>query len=161
MVVLPLLPVIASSLIFLSFGITIPSLAHANFMDLVKRETGLNIEIISPQEESRLAVVGCVPLLNRSIKRALVFDIGGGSTEVSLAKMSNSGRTIIEGFVSLPYGVVTVSEAFPEHEMTDLAYNTIIERTHKILAEFEEKYHIESRSLLHITNSQTNDELFV
>lgn len=112
------------------------------FMDLVKKETGLNIEIISPQEESRLAVVGCVPLLNRNIKRALVFDIGGGSTEVSLARMSNSGRTIIEGFVSLPYGVVTVSEAFPEHEMTDLAYNTIIERTHKILAEFEEKYHI-------------------
>jgi len=112
------------------------------FIDLVKKETGLNIEIISPQEESRLAVVGCVPLLNRSIKRALVFDIGGGSTEVSLARMSNSGRTIIEGFVSLPYGVVTVSEAFPEHEMTDLAYNTIIERTHKILAEFEEKYHI-------------------
>lgn len=112
------------------------------FMDLVKKETGLNIEIISPQEESRLAVVGCVPLLNRNIKRALVFDIGGGSTEVSLARMSNSGRTIIEGFVSLPYGVVTVSEAFPEHDMTDLAYNTIIERTHKILAEFEEKYHI-------------------
>lgn len=112
------------------------------FMDLVKKETGLNIEIISPQEESRLAVVGCVPLLNRNIKRALVFDIGGGSTEVSLARMSNSGRTIIEGFVSLPYGVVTVAEAFPDHEMTDLAYNTIIERTHKILAEFEEKYHI-------------------
>ena len=112
------------------------------FLDLVKKETGLSIEIISPQEESRLAVVGCVPLLNRNIKRALVFDIGGGSTEVSLARMTNSGRTIIEGFVSLPYGVVTVSEAFPDHDMTDLAYSTIIERTHKILAEFEEKHHI-------------------
>ena len=112
------------------------------FLDLVKKETGLTIETISSQEESRLAVVGCIPLLNRHIKRALVFDIGGGSTEVSLARMSNSGRTVTEGYVSLPYGVVTVSEAFPAHEMTDLAYNTIIERTHKILAEFEEKYHI-------------------
>ncbi len=112
------------------------------FLDLVKKETGLNIETISSQEEARLAVVGCVPLLNRNIKRALVFDIGGGSTEVSLARMTNSGRTIIEGFVSLPYGVVTVSEAFPNHEMTDLAYNTIMERTHKILAEFEERYNI-------------------
>ena len=112
------------------------------FLDLVKKETGLSIETISSQEESRLAVVGCIPLLNRHIKRALVFDIGGGSTEVSLARMSHSGRTIIEGYVSLPYGVVTVSEAFPDHEMTDLAYNTIIERTHKILAEFEEKYRI-------------------
>ena len=112
------------------------------FLDLVKKETGLTIETISSQEESRLAVAGCLPLLNRNIKRALVFDIGGGSTEVSLARTTNSGRTIIEGYVSLPYGVVTVSEAFPNHDMTDLAYNTIIERTHNILAEFEEKYHI-------------------
>lgn len=112
------------------------------FLDLVKKETGLTIETISSQEEARLSVVGCIPLLNRHIKRALVFDIGGGSTEVSLARMTNSGRTIIEGYVSLPYGVVTVAEAFPNHEMTDLAYNTIIERTHKILTEFEEKYNI-------------------
>lgn len=112
------------------------------FIDAVHKETGLNIEIISSKEESRLAVVGCIPLLNRSIKRALVFDIGGGSTEISLARITNSGKTFIEGFVSLPYGVVTVSEAFPAQDMTDLAYNTIIERTHKILAEFEEKYQI-------------------
>lgn len=112
------------------------------FLDMVKKETGLNIEIISPQEESRLAVVGCIPLLARSIKRALVFDIGGGSTEISLARTTNSGNTFIEGYVSLPYGVVTISEAFPSGDMTDLAYNTIIERTHKILAEFEEKHHI-------------------
>ena len=112
------------------------------FLELVKKETNLDIEIISSHEEARLAVVGCVPLLNRHIKRALVFDIGGGSTEVSLARMTASGKTLIEGYVSLPYGVVTVSEAFPNHEMTDLAYDTIIERTHKILNEFENKYHI-------------------
>lgn len=115
----------------------------AEFIDGVKRETGLNIEIISSKEESRLAVVGCIPLLSRNIKRALVFDIGGGSTEISLARITNSGNTFIEGFVSLPYGVVTISEAFPSQDMTNLAYNTIIERTHKILSEFEEKYQIE------------------
>lgn len=112
------------------------------FIDAVKKDTGLNIEIISSKEESRLAVVGCIPLLNRTIKRALVFDIGGGSTEISLARVTNSGNTFIEGFVSLPYGVVTISEAFPEQDMTNLAYNTIIERTHKILKEFEDKYNI-------------------
>lgn len=84
----------------------------SEFVELVKRETGLNLEIISSKEESRLAVVGCIPLLNRSIKRTLVFDIGGGSTEISLARITNSGKTFIEGFVSLPYGVVTISEAF-------------------------------------------------
>lgn len=114
----------------------------AEFVELVRRETGLNLEIISSKEESRLAVVGCIPLLNRSIKRTLVFDIGGGSTEISLARVTNSGKTFIEGFVSLPYGVVTISEAFPEKEMTSLAYDTIIERTHKILQEFEDKYKI-------------------
>ncbi len=112
------------------------------FLDLVKKETGLTIETISSKEESRLAVVGCIPLLNRSIKRALVFDIGGGSTEISLARITNSGKTFIEGFVSLPYGVVTVSEAFPSQDMTNLAYDTIIERTHKLLKEFDEKHQI-------------------
>ena len=59
--------------------------------ELVKKETGLTIETISSKEESRLAVVGCIPLLNRNIKRALVFDIGGGSTEISLARVTNCG----------------------------------------------------------------------
>lgn len=113
-----------------------------DFIAAVKKETGLNIEIISSKEESRLAVVGCIPLLNRNIKRALIFDIGGGSTEISLARVANSGKTFIEGFVSLPYGVVTVSEAFPGNDMTELAYNTIMERTQGILKEFEEKFHI-------------------
>ena len=114
----------------------------AEFEKAVERNTGLKMEVISSKEEARLAVVGCLPLLNRMIKRALVFDIGGGSTEISLARITESGRTFIEGFVSLPYGVVTISEAFPGKEMTTLAYNTIVERTQKILQEFEDKYHI-------------------
>lgn len=112
------------------------------FISAVKKETGLNIEIISSKEEARLAVVGCIPLLNRNIKRALIFDIGGGSTEISLARITNTGKTFIEGYVSLPYGVVTVSEAFPGNDMTDLAYDTIIERTQDILKDFEERFHI-------------------
>lgn len=113
-----------------------------NFLEQVKKETNLNLEIISSQEEARLAVVGCIPLLARNIKRALIFDIGGGSTEISLARTTSSGNTFIEGYISLPYGVVTISEAFPSQDMTDLAYNTIIERTHKILKDFEDKHHI-------------------
>lgn len=112
------------------------------FLNSVKQQTGLNIEIISSQEEARLAVVGCVPLLNRSLKRVLVFDIGGGSTEISLARVTSSGKTFIEGYVSLPYGVVTVSEAFPNKDMTNLAYDTIVERTGQLLEAFENKHHI-------------------
>lgn len=112
----------------------------AEFIDKAKKETGLEIEIISSQEESRLAVVGCVPLLNRNVSRGLIFDIGGGSTEISLARVTNSGKIFTEGYVSLPYGVVTIAEAFPDNDMTSLAYDTIIERTHKLLQEFDEKY---------------------
>ncbi|MBP1532105.1 MAG: Ppx/GppA family phosphatase [Alphaproteobacteria bacterium] len=114
----------------------------AEFEKAVAKETGLSMEVISSKEEARLAVVGCMPLLNRMIKRALVFDIGGGSTEISLARITETGKTFIEGFVSLPYGVVTISEAFPAKDMTNLVYDTIVERTHKILQEFEDKYHI-------------------
>ena len=113
-----------------------------DFEKSVEKETGLNMEVISSKEEARLAVVGCMPLLNRMIKRALVFDIGGGSTEISLARITESGRTFIEGFVSLPYGVVTISEAFPGKDMTKLAYDTIVERTQKILQDFEDRYKI-------------------
>jgi len=114
----------------------------AQFVEMVKSQAGLELEIISPKEEARLSVVGCLPLLNRNIKRVLVFDIGGGSTQISLARVTDSGKTFIEGFVSLPYGVVTVSEAFAGHEMSTLEYSTVMERTQNILAEFEEKYHI-------------------
>ena len=113
-----------------------------DFEKAVAKETGLPMEVISSKEEARLAVVGCMPLLNRMIKRALVFDIGGGSTEISLARITETGKTFIEGFVSLPYGVVTISEAFPARDMTNLAYDTIVERTQKILQEFEDKYQI-------------------
>ena len=112
------------------------------FVDKVKKETGINLEIISSKEEARLAAVGCIPLLHRDIQRMLVFDIGGGSTEISLARVTSAGNTFIEGFVSLPYGVVTISEAFPSKDMTTLAYDTIIERTHGLLAEFDERFGI-------------------
>lgn len=114
----------------------------AQFVEMAKRDAGIELEVISSKEEARLSVVGCLPLLNRNIKRVLVFDIGGGSTQISLARVTDFGKTFIEGFVSLPYGVVTVSEAFAGHEMNTLEYSTVMDRTQNILREFEEKYHI-------------------
>ena len=114
----------------------------SSFVDMVKKEAGIELEVISSKEEARLSVVGCLPLLNRNIKRVLVFDIGGGSTQISLARVTDFGKTFIEGFVSLPYGVVTISEAFAGHEMSKLEYNTVLERTQGILQEFEDKHKI-------------------
>lgn len=114
----------------------------AQFVEMAKRDAGIDLEIISSKEEARLSVVGCLPLLNHSIRRVLVFDIGGGSTQISLARVTDGGKTFIEGFVSLPYGVVTISEAFAGHEMSKLEYSTVVERTQAILQDFEDRYHI-------------------
>src|SRR6202008_2380754 len=52
------------------------------FLARVREEIGIEIEIISTTEEARLVVAGCAPLLNPRIPYAIVFDIGGGSTEI-------------------------------------------------------------------------------
>ena len=54
----------------------------AGFIARVKQETGLALEIVTTEEEARLAVAGCAPLLDHACHSALVFDIGGGSTDL-------------------------------------------------------------------------------
>jgi len=112
------------------------------FLAKVKKETGVELEIISTKEEARLAVAGCMPLVNRNITKTLVFDIGGGSTEISWATITPHGKTNIEGYVSIPYGVVTIAEAFPGEDMTSLAYDAVVDKTIKLLLDFEEKHNI-------------------
>ena len=53
-----------------------------DFIAQVKRETGLRLDIIAPEEEARLAVISCAPLVNMKTEQLLVVDIGGGSTEL-------------------------------------------------------------------------------
>ena len=55
----------------------------AEFLERVRRETGIELEIISSSEEAGLALAGCSPLLDRCVPHAVIFDIGGGSTQVS------------------------------------------------------------------------------
>src|SRR5258706_11897913 len=52
------------------------------FLARVTRETGLTIEVIGPGEEALLAVAGCSALLDPARRQAIMFDIGGGSTEL-------------------------------------------------------------------------------
>lgn len=58
------------------------------FVRRVTRETGLAMDIISAEEEARLAVAGCAPLVDPEAEQLLVFDIGGGSTELIWVDMS-------------------------------------------------------------------------
>ena len=114
----------------------------AEFVARVKKETGLDLEIITFEEECRLGVSGCVPLINRNIRYAVVFDIGGGSTEVSWAKITQDGQVKIEGFLSFPLGVITVSEAFTGKDLSAAAYRAVAKKVLSYLRPFEEKYEI-------------------
>lgn len=63
------------------------------FRDRVQSEFGLNLELISSREETRLAVYGCAPLFDPEVETALVFDIGGGSTEVCWVALPGQAGT--------------------------------------------------------------------
>ncbi|MGL4371364.1 MAG: Ppx/GppA family phosphatase [Alphaproteobacteria bacterium] len=83
----------------------------SEFLAQVKNETGLAVEIISPEEESLLAVAGCFDLVSNKIPYCIVFDIGGGSTEVALIEVFEAQKFKILDWVSLPYGILTLSDA--------------------------------------------------
>lgn len=88
-----------------------------DFVDRVYRETGIKLDIISPQEEARLAVLGCHALLEEGDAPALIFDIGGGSTELVLVD-TTSGEPRTMDWRSIPWGVVSLSENVP-HDSND------------------------------------------
>ena len=84
------------------------------FVERVRRETGLSLEIISAEQEARLAVIGCHALLEPGDGPALVFDIGGGSTELILLDGADeAGMPHVAAWFSAPWGVVSLSESEP------------------------------------------------
>lgn len=81
----------------------------AEFIERVRRETGIRLDIISAQEEARLAVLGCHILLEDGIGPAVIFDIGGGSTELVLIEPGAPVPRIVD-WQSVPWGVVSLTE---------------------------------------------------
>ena len=114
------------------------------FLDRVRAEIGLDIEIISATEEARLVVAGCAPLLNPRIPYALVFDIGGGSTEIVWLRLWGGGggrrRPQILGSVSLPFGVVTMTDRFGGTEVSPATYRAMVAEAIDALAPFEREH---------------------
>jgi exopolyphosphatase/guanosine-5'-triphosphate,3'-diphosphate pyrophosphatase len=83
----------------------------AELVARVRSQTGLQLEVISPEEEADLAAEGCAPLIGRRYKGALVFDIGGGSTEVILLQKGPHGPEK-KLAASVPVGVVSLAEGY-------------------------------------------------
>ncbi len=81
----------------------------AAFIERVREETGIRLDIISAQEEARLAVLGCHILLEDGIGPAMIFDIGGGSTELILIEPGGPVPRILD-WQSVPWGVVSLTD---------------------------------------------------
>jgi exopolyphosphatase/guanosine-5'-triphosphate,3'-diphosphate pyrophosphatase len=118
------------------------------FIATVAERTGIRLEVIPPREEAQLAVAGCLDLLDRGSKVALVLDVGGGSTELSWIDLTDQRlkvarhslahwRLPIEAWCSVPMGVVTLAERFPEVAHGDAShYRRMVEAMKAEVAAF-------------------------
>ncbi len=120
--------------------VTTQACRHADnadvFMRRVARETGLELEVLSPEDEARLAVLGCAPLLDRQARRALVFDIGGGSTELvwlDLEDKSASHAPDLLAWASLPVGVVTLADRYDGRTVNRTGYEAMVSEVRSLL----------------------------
>jgi len=100
-----------------------------NAQDLVDRaadEAGISLTIVTPEEEARLAAAGCLQLIGAEFDGALIFDIGGGSTELILVRRSGANgsppRHDIVAWSSAPVGVVKLAERHGGRELRAASY---------------------------------------
>ncbi len=112
------------------------------FVERVRRETGICLEIIAPEEEARLAMLGCHRLLEPGDAPALIFDIGGGSTELILIDTDAEGTPKIKCWWSAPWGVVSLTESegrdFADADERLAAYGRMKERVKHAFRRFAE-----------------------
>jgi exopolyphosphatase/guanosine-5'-triphosphate,3'-diphosphate pyrophosphatase len=116
----------------------------AEFMERVASETGIALEIITAKEEARLVVAGCAPLLDPHLPYALVFDIGGGSTELVWLSVDGGEARIIDS-QSLPHGVVTLSDRYGGREVSEATYATMVAEIDAALHDIEQRQGIAAR----------------
>jgi exopolyphosphatase/guanosine-5'-triphosphate,3'-diphosphate pyrophosphatase len=144
------------------------------FLAEVAARTGLRLSVISPEEEARLAVTGCLDLLDLTAEAALILDVGGGSTEISWLDLRGGGfdpraatgprrRPPIAAWVSIPIGVVTLAERFPHGEAGDLAgFRAMVEAVKAEIADFaaaellQELFRIQRRHLIGTSGAITS-----
>jgi len=113
----------------------------AEFLARVKQEAGLELEIIDRQTEARLAVSGCGSLIERDTQGVVLFDIGGGSSEIALidltGRRSQRLANHIVSWTSLPVGVVSLAERFGGRSVTRDTFAAMIDDVAAHLSAFE------------------------
>jgi exopolyphosphatase / guanosine-5'-triphosphate,3'-diphosphate pyrophosphatase len=96
-----------------------------SFRARVAAETGIRLEVIDRETEATLAVIGCSPLLDVRGRGAILFDIGGGSTELVRIERDPEAQDApprIKAWMSIPLGVVTLAEHFGGRDVTTESY---------------------------------------
>jgi exopolyphosphatase/guanosine-5'-triphosphate,3'-diphosphate pyrophosphatase len=111
------------------------------FLSRVAKETGLSLEIIDRKTEARLAVSGCGSLVDRDVHGVVLFDIGGGSSEVALIDLSRRRSPQladhIVSWTSLPVGVVSLAERFGGRHVTREIFEAMVVEVGGLLDAFE------------------------
>jgi len=119
------------------------------FRARVAKEAGLELEIIDSATEARLAATGCTELFDPAASGIILFDIGGGSSElVRLKRRQRDSRRgppapDIVGWASLPIGVVTLAERYGGKVVSCEIYDAMVEE----VAAFVEKFADDHRDL--------------
>jgi exopolyphosphatase/guanosine-5'-triphosphate,3'-diphosphate pyrophosphatase len=113
----------------------------AAFLARIAEEVGLELEVIDRETEAELAAAGCTPLIDPEAEGVILFDIGGGSSElVRLARSTPVERgpplPVIEAWASLPLGVVTLAERHGGHQVTRDIYEAMVSEVAVLLASF-------------------------
>lgn len=111
------------------------------FLSRVRSETGLELEIVTQETEARLAAAGCGSLIDRSAAGAILFDIGGGSSELVWVDLRNGGGSrpgseAIRSWQSLPVGVVTLSERHGGHHVDADMFEAMVAEVAAMLDRF-------------------------
>jgi exopolyphosphatase / guanosine-5'-triphosphate,3'-diphosphate pyrophosphatase len=109
------------------------------FRDRVAAETGIRLEVIDRETEAALAVLGCSPLLDPNGHGAILFDIGGGSTElvrIERDPAEPNAAPRIKAWMSIPLGVVTLAERFGGRDVTRQSYARMIDTVAEHVAPF-------------------------
>ena len=111
------------------------------FLSRVLEETGLELEIINRETEARLAVSGCSSLVGREAKSVVLFDIGGGSSEIAVIRIGENRSSRLANHIthwtSLPVGVVTLSERHGGRDVSPESFANMVSEVEGMLAAFD------------------------
>ena len=131
-----------------------------DFLDRVRRQTGIELEIISQNEEAKLAICGCAPLIDPTIPDILLFDIGGGSTEICWLKVrpgadpgagagASPGGSLLGpaalslfAWASVPIGVITLAERHGGGEIGPESYQAMLAEMAAAVTAFDLRHRV-------------------